>query len=110
MDEQAPVALQKLGNEWKLNQCYENKIKIAIKKIFFKKIGHKLHINRCYLENISRVRSQNHYITIRYFRESTSIHSNQDISFKTSKLKTREKNAMISPLPGRENTISVDYS
>ena len=28
-----------------LNQCYENKIKIAIKKIFFKKIGHKLRIN-----------------------------------------------------------------
>ena len=45
MDEQAPVALQKLGNEWKLNQCYENKIKIAIKRIFFKKIGHKLRIN-----------------------------------------------------------------
>ena len=30
-----------MGNEWKLNQCYENKIKIAIKKIFFKTIGHK---------------------------------------------------------------------
>ena len=32
------------------------------------------------------------------------------ISFKTSKLKTRENSAMISPLPGKETTISVDYS
>ena len=31
-----------MSNEWKLNQCYEHKIKIAIEKIFFKTIGHKL--------------------------------------------------------------------
>ena len=98
-----------MSNEWKLNQCYEHKIKIAIKKVFFKTIGHKLILIVSKMSH-KQMLSGKHYITIRYFRESTSIHSNQNISFKTSKLKTREKNAMISPLPGKEKTISVDYS